>query len=76
MVLAVNMDSPNKNQVKIGNIIKPVEEPINLAAQTDPVASTIMRHAYQNVIEVGTPIRNAAMIGLSFHQSEVYWELS
>lgn len=72
MVFAVNIVSPNKNHVKTGKIINPVDDPINLAAQTDPVASTIILHAYQKAIEVGTPIRNAATIGLSFHHSEVY----
>jgi len=56
----------------MGNIIKPVEDPMNLAAHTDPVASTIILQAYQNAIDVGTPIRNAATIGLSFHHSEMY----
>ena len=37
-VFAVNIDSPKKHQVNIGNNIKPVEEPINLAAQTESVA--------------------------------------
>ena len=72
MVLVVNMDSPNKNQVSTGKIINPVEEPINLAVHTDPVASTIIFHAYQKAIEVGTPITKAAVMGLSFHHSERY----
>ena len=73
MVLTVNIDSPKRNQVKIGNIIKPVDEPMNLAVHTDPVASTIILQAYQKAIEVGAPMRNAAEIGRSFHQSERYW---
>lgn len=72
MVFAVNIDSPSKNQVKIGNIINPVEDPINLAAQTEPVASTIALHAYQKATEVGAPRANAATIGLSLHHSDKY----
>lgn len=72
MVLAVNILSPKINHVKTGKIIKPVEDPINLAVHTDPVASTIILQAYQNAIDVGTPMRKAATIGLSFHHSEVY----
>ena len=76
IVFAVSIVSPSKNQVKIGKIINPVDDPINLAAQTEPVASTIILQAYQKAIDVGTPIRNAAKIGLSFHHSEVYWAFS
>lgn len=76
MVLVVNIDSPRRNQVRMGNIIKPVEEPINLAVQTDPVASTIVLQAYQKATEVGAPIKKAAVNGLSFHQSERYCALS
>ena len=53
-------------------MIIPVEDPMNLAVHTDPVASTITRHAYQKATEVGTPIKHAATKGLSFHQSETY----
>ena len=67
------MDSPNKNHVRMGNIINPADEPINLAVQTEPVSSTISFQEYQNAIEHGTPSKNAAQIGLSFHQSDVYW---
>jgi hypothetical protein len=42
------------------------------ADQTDPVASTIILQAYQKAIEVGTPMTQAAKIGLSFHQSDKY----
>ena len=72
MVFAVNILSPNKNHVKIGNMIKPVEEPIKRAVHTDPVASTIILQAYQKAIEVGTPIVQAASIGFSLHHSERY----
>lgn len=68
----MNIDSPKRNQVKIGNIIKPVDDPMNLAVHTEPVASTIILQAYQKAIEVGTPIAQAATIGLSFHHSERY----
>ena len=72
IVLAVNIDSPNKNQVRIGNIIRPVEDPINLAVHTEPVDSTIILHAYQKATDVGAPIANAATNGLSLHQSDKY----
>jgi hypothetical protein len=72
IVFAVNIDSPSKNQVKTGKIMSPVEDPINLAAHTEPVASTIILHAYQKAIEVGTPMENAASTGLSCHHSEIY----
>ena len=42
MVLAVNIDSPSKNQVNMGNKIIPVDEPINLAVQTEPVALSLI----------------------------------
>ena len=76
MVFVVNIDSDKRKQVKIGNIIIPVEEPINLADQTEPVDSTTMRQAYQKAIDVGAPIKNAASMGLSFHHSETYWAFS
>ena len=72
----MNIDSPNRNHVNMGNIINPVEEPINLADHTDPVASTIYFQAYQKDTEVGTPIAKAATMGRPFHQSERYWVLS
>ena len=72
MVFTVNIDSPNKNQVSIGKTIKPAEEPINLAVQAEPVASTIILQAYQKETEVGTPMRHAAKIGLFCHHSDKY----
>jgi len=66
------MDSPNRNQVKIGNTIKPAEEPMNLAVQADPVSSTMNFQEYQNATDVGTPNKNAATHGLFDHQSEMY----
>ena len=56
----------------MGNITKPVLEPINLADQTDPVASDTRRQAYQKAMLVGTPITIAVKIGLSFHHSEYF----
>jgi hypothetical protein len=67
IVFVVNMLSPKMYQVSIGNITKPVLEPINLADQTEPVASETIFQAYQNAILVGTPITMAAVKGLSFH---------
>ena len=54
----------------MGNNINPVEDPMNLADQTDPVASVMVRQAYQNATEVGTPKITADKKGLSFHQSD------
>lgn len=70
MVLVVNIDSPSRNQVKIGNKIIPVDDPMNLAVQTDPVASAVSFQAYQKDIEVGTPKAMADNTGLSFHHSD------
>lgn len=67
MVFTVNIDSPNKNQVSIGKTIKPAEEPINLAVQAEPVASTINLQEYQKAMEVGTPNINAAVKGFPCH---------
>ena len=72
IVFVVNMLSPSINQVSIGNITKPVLEPINLADQTDPVASDTILQAYQKAILVGTPITIAVITGLSFHHSEYF----
>lgn len=66
------MDSPRRNHVRMGKIISPADEPINLAVHAEPVSSTISFQEYQKAIEQGTPSRNAAQIGLSFHHSDVY----
>jgi len=70
------MVSPSKNQVKIGKIINPADEPMNLAVQADPVSSIINFQEYQKAMEQGTPRVNAAVMGRSSHHSEIYWELS
>lgn len=75
-VFAVNIDSPNINQVSIGNTTNPAEEPINLAVQTEPVASDIYFHPYQNRILVGTPTNTADKTALSAHQSYIFCRLS
>ena len=49
-------------------MINPAEEPMNLAVQTDPVASTIIFQAYQKQTEQGTPMATAATRGLFCHQ--------
>ena len=72
IVFVVNILSPSINQVSIGNITKPVLEPINLADQTDPVASDTILQAYQKAMLVGTPITIAVNTGLSFHHSEYF----
>ena len=72
IVFVVSMLSPSINQVSIGNITKPVLEPINLADQTDPVASDTILQAYQKAMLVGTPIIMAVITGLSFHHSEYF----
>ena len=71
-VFGVNIDSPNKDQVKIGKTIKPAEDPINLAVHAEPVSSTINFQEYQNNTEHGTPNKKAAVHGLSDHQFETY----
>lgn len=76
MVFVVNIDSPNKNQVKIGNTKKPVPEPINLADQTESVAEDTILQAYQNVTLVGTPKTIAESSGLSAHHFHINCELS
>lgn len=72
MVFGVSIDSPSKVQVNMGKIIKPADEPINLAVQADPVSSTMNLQAYQNATEVGTPKTKAAVQGLSLHHSAMY----
>lgn len=72
IVFVVNILSPSINQVSIGNITKPVLDPINLADQTDPVASDTILQAYQKAMLVGTPITIAVKTGLSFHHSEYF----
>lgn len=72
IVFGVNIDSPSKNQVKIGNTIRPAEEPINLAVHADPVSSTTNFQAYQKATEVGTPSKKAAVQGLPDHHSDRY----
>ena len=76
IVFGVNMDSPNKNQVKMGNMINPADEPINLAVHAEPVSSTINFQECQNVTEQGAPRKKAAVHGLSLHHSDRYCVLS
>ena len=70
MVLAVNIDSPRSTQVNTGKRTIPVAEPINLADQTEPVASVVILQAYQKSMDVGTPNRMAEASGLFFHHSD------
>ena len=72
IVFVVNILSPNINQVRIGNTTNPVQEPINRADQTDPVASDTIPQAYQNAMLVGIPTITAVTNGLSFHHSEYF----
>tara|TARA_B100000131_G_scaffold310364_1_gene341950 strand:+ start:4841 stop:5080 length:240 start_codon:yes stop_codon:yes gene_type:complete len=72
IVFVVNMLSPKMYQVSIGNITKPVLEPINLADQTEPVASDTILQAYQNAMLAGMPMAIAEARGLSFHHSEYF----
>ena len=72
IVFGVNMDSPNKNQVKMGNMINPADEPITLGVHAEPVASTINFQEYQKATEQGMPITNATVHGLLDHQSDKY----
>ena len=72
IVLGVNIDSPNKNHVKIGKIISPADEPINLAVQAEPVSSTMNFQEYQNATEHGAPSKNAVIQGFPAHHSDMY----
>lgn len=76
IVFGVNMVSPNKNQVRTGNMINPADEPMNLAVQAEPVSSTMSFQEYQKATEQGAPMTSAATIGLSFHHSEIYCAFS
>lgn len=76
IVLVVNMLSPNKYQVNIGKITKPALEPMNLAVQTEPVASETYFQPYQNKMLVGTPTTIAENIALSDHQSYIFCRFS
>ena len=72
IVFGVNIDSPNKNQVRIGKIISPADDPINLAVQAEPVSSTINFQEYQKATEQGAPKRRAVVQGLPDHHSDRY----
>lgn len=76
IVFGVNIDSPNKNQVKIGKMMRPADEPINLAVQAEPVSSTINFQEYQNATEHGAPRRMAVIQGLPYHHSDRYCAFS
>lgn len=72
MVFGVNMDSPNKNHVSIGNMMRPAEDPINLAVHAEPVSSTINFQEYQNATEHGAPRSIAVIHGFPDHHSDKY----
>ena len=74
--MGVNIDSPSKNHVKIGKMIRPADEPINLAVQAEPVSSTMNFQEYQNATEHGAPSKIAVIQGLSDHQSDKYCEFN
>ena len=69
IVFAENIDSFKRNQVNIGKIISPVDEPINLADHADSVSAATNFHAYQNKIEAGIPNNIADMSGFVFQYS-------
>jgi len=69
-VFVLNMDSPRINQVRIGKIMRPVEEAINLAVHAEFVAWIIILHPYQKATDVGTPIMTDDKRALSFQYSE------
>ena len=75
-VFGVNIDSPNRYHVKIGNIIRPVHDARNLADHADSVASTTNFQPYQNITDVGTPMMIADSRALSFQYSEMDWEFN
>jgi hypothetical protein len=60
------MLSPNIYQVNTGKIMKPVQDPINLADHAEEVSSATNFQAYQNRIEAGKPNNTAARTGLLF----------
>ena len=70
IVFVVNIDSPSMNHVRIGNMIKPVEDAMNLAVHAELVASIIIFQPYQNATEVGTPMIIDDNRALSFQYSE------
>tara|TARA_B100000035_G_scaffold228005_1_gene196308 strand:+ start:384 stop:644 length:261 start_codon:yes stop_codon:yes gene_type:complete len=70
IVFVLNIDSPRINQVRIGKIIRPVEEAINLAVHAELVVSTIIFQPYQKAIDVGTPMIIEDNSALSFQYSE------
>lgn len=51
-------------------MIRPADEPINLAVQAEPVSSTISFQEYQKAIEQGIPKTTAVSQGLPAHQLE------
>jgi hypothetical protein len=53
-------------------MIRPAEEPINLAVQAEPVSSTINFQEYQKATEHGAPNKNAVIHGFPAHHSERY----
>ena len=75
-VFGVNIVSPKRYHVKIGKIISPVHEAKNLADQAESVASTTNFQPYQNITDVGTPIKTAERTALSFQYSEIDCEFN
>tara|TARA_R100001510_G_C7655530_1_gene214752 strand:- start:3994 stop:4278 length:285 start_codon:yes stop_codon:yes gene_type:complete len=76
IVFVVNIVSPSIYQVSIGKITKPVQEPKNLADQTEPVASDTNFQAYQKVTLVGTPTKMADNKALSAHHEYIFCKFS
>jgi len=68
--LVVNIDSPKTYQVKIGKTKNPVQEPMNLADQTESMDSETIFQAYQKHTLVGIPRTTAENSGLSCHHVE------
>ena len=73
MVFVVNIDSPSRVQVNIGNTISPVVEPINRADHAESVCAATNFHAYQNKMDAGTPNNIAEVRGLVFQYSLINW---
>ena len=76
IVLVVNILSCNSHQVRSGKVTYDIPNPNIREAHASLVASTAILVPYQKQTLAGIPNIIAAMNGLSFHQSQIYWEYS
>lgn len=70
------MVSPKRYHVNIGNTIRPVLDPINLAVHADSVSAATNFQAYQKSIDAGTPNNMDDIRGLDFQNSFISWLLT